>query len=163
MCRTACETYTDFVHEYPVAELGVLHQWSRVTTRFSRSGLRRLELIARQPHLAQRVKKFSYMVPFFYVEGLGLHLSLCPSITDKTYRTRESARPLSYAPRQPRSTRCQTLRTKGQRTEGHCENPRGCSRIKLGDIIVHCTPTCANTEGSGPGRRLAYLLHPQPC
>lgn len=162
MYQTACETYTDFVHRYPVAELGVLHQWSRVTTRFSRSGLRRLELIARQPHLAQRVKKFSYMVPFFYVEGLDLHLLLCPSITDKIYRTRESTRPPSYASRQPRSTRCQTLCTESQRAEGHREDSRGCSSIKLGDIIVHCTPTCANTEGPGPGRRVAYLLHPQP-
>ncbi|KAH3960006.1 hypothetical protein HBI70_202260 [Parastagonospora nodorum] len=64
------------------AELGVLHQWSRVTTRFSRSGLRRLELIARQPHLAQRVKKFSYMVPFFYVEGRERVQDLLPTLQD---------------------------------------------------------------------------------
>lgn len=51
------------------ADLGVIHQFSRVTTRFSRRGLKRLENIAAQPHIAQRVKKFSYMVPFFYVEG----------------------------------------------------------------------------------------------
>jgi hypothetical protein len=51
------------------ADLGVIHQFSRVTTRFSRTGLRRLERIAKQRHLAERVKKFSYMVPFFYVEG----------------------------------------------------------------------------------------------
>ena len=51
------------------SNLGVIHQFSRVTTRFSRRGLRRLEQIASQPHLAERVKKFSYMVPFFYVEG----------------------------------------------------------------------------------------------
>jgi hypothetical protein len=51
------------------ASLGVIHQFSRVTTRFSKEGLVRLEKIARQPHLAERVKKFSYMVPFFYVEG----------------------------------------------------------------------------------------------
>lgn len=51
------------------SELGVIHQFSRVTTRFSRRGLERLEKIASQPHIARRVKKFSYMVPFFYVEG----------------------------------------------------------------------------------------------
>ena len=51
------------------ADLGAIHQFSRVTTRFSRKGLKRLENIASQRHLAERVKKFSYMVPFFYVEG----------------------------------------------------------------------------------------------
>lgn len=51
------------------SNLGAIHQFSRVTTRFSRNGLERLEKIASQPHIASRVKKFSYMVPFFYVEG----------------------------------------------------------------------------------------------
>ncbi|KAF1841862.1 uncharacterized protein K460DRAFT_293080 [Cucurbitaria berberidis CBS 394.84] len=58
--RLTCRKFSD---------LGVIHQFSRVTTRFSRRGLRRLENIASQPHIAERVKKFSYMVPFFYVEG----------------------------------------------------------------------------------------------
>lgn len=51
------------------SELGAIHQFARVTTRFSNDGLRRLERIAGQPHLAKHVKKFSYMVPHFYVEG----------------------------------------------------------------------------------------------
>jgi hypothetical protein len=51
------------------AELGAIHQFTRVTTRFSRKGLKRLENIASHEHLAKHVKKFSYMVPFFYVEG----------------------------------------------------------------------------------------------
>jgi hypothetical protein len=51
------------------SELGAIHQFARVTTRFSRKGLKRLENIAGQEHLAKHVKKFSYMVPFFYVEG----------------------------------------------------------------------------------------------
>ncbi|KAI9703407.1 MAG: hypothetical protein M1820_005879 [Bogoriella megaspora] len=51
------------------SELGAVHQFARVTTRFSRKGLRRLDNIAGQPHLARHVKKFSYMVPYFYVEG----------------------------------------------------------------------------------------------
>jgi hypothetical protein len=38
-----------------------------------RSGLERLEKIAGQPHLSRRVRRFNYMVPFFYVEG---HISL---------------------------------------------------------------------------------------
>ncbi|KAJ4373990.1 hypothetical protein N0V83_002729 [Neocucurbitaria cava] len=49
--------------------LGIRPMFSKVTTRFSSKGLRRLENIASQPHIAERVKKFSYMVPFFYVEG----------------------------------------------------------------------------------------------
>jgi hypothetical protein len=58
--RLTCRRFSD---------LGVIHQFSRVTTRFSRRGLKRLECIASQPHIAERVKKFSYMVPNFYVEG----------------------------------------------------------------------------------------------
>lgn len=58
--RLTCRKFSD---------LGVIHQFSRVTTRFSRNGLKRLERIASQPHIAERVKKFSYMVPYFYVEG----------------------------------------------------------------------------------------------
>lgn len=58
--RLTCRRFSD---------LGAVHQFSRVTTRFSRKGLKRLENIAGQRHLAQHVRKFSYMVPFFYVEG----------------------------------------------------------------------------------------------
>lgn len=58
--RLTCKRFSD---------LGVIHQFQRVTTRFSRRGLLRLEKIASKPHIARRVKKFSYMVPFFYVEG----------------------------------------------------------------------------------------------
>jgi len=58
--RLACKRFAD---------LGAVHQFSRVTTRFSSKGLSRLENIAGQEHLAKHVRKFSYMVPFFYVEG----------------------------------------------------------------------------------------------
>lgn len=58
--RLACRRFS---------ELGVMYQLPRVTTRFSQRGLSRLERIAGQPHLARHVKKFSYMVPYFYVEG----------------------------------------------------------------------------------------------
>lgn len=51
------------------SELGSIHQYARVTTRFSRQGFKRLESIVSQPHLAKQVKKFSYMVPYFYVFG----------------------------------------------------------------------------------------------
>ncbi|KAI9831146.1 MAG: hypothetical protein M1819_005234 [Sarea resinae] len=51
------------------AELGIPHQFTRVTVRFSRKDLLRLETIADHAHIAEHVKKFSYMVPCFYVEG----------------------------------------------------------------------------------------------
>ncbi|KAF1942176.1 hypothetical protein EJ02DRAFT_181155 [Clathrospora elynae] len=97
------------------SELGVIHQFSRVTTRFSRRGLSRLERIASQPHIAGRVKKFSYMVPFFYVEGrervqellctrpegLGLldvrHFQQKVNEQKEIIRTREDARVLKLA------------------------------------------------------------------
>jgi len=69
------------------ALIGVSHQFSRLTTRFSRRGLDRLERIANEPHIAGRVKKFSYMVPFFYAEGTSnpsphLQPLECPHHTD---------------------------------------------------------------------------------
>ncbi|KAF1958721.1 hypothetical protein CC80DRAFT_17935 [Byssothecium circinans] len=69
--RLICKRFSD---------LGALHQFSRVTTRFSRKGLKRLENIAGQRHLAKHVKKFSYMVPFFYVEGRERVGELLPTL-----------------------------------------------------------------------------------
>jgi len=54
------------------AELGAARQFARVTTRFSSKGFERLEAIAGQDHLAKYVKKFSYMVPYFYTTGRPL-------------------------------------------------------------------------------------------
>ncbi|KAI9815989.1 MAG: hypothetical protein M1827_001981 [Pycnora praestabilis] len=51
------------------AELGISHQFTRVTTRWSRKGFERLDRLSRDTRIAQQVKKFSYMVPCFYVEG----------------------------------------------------------------------------------------------
>jgi hypothetical protein len=51
------------------AEVGAIHQFARVTTRFSREEFRKLEWLAGQKHLVRHVKKFSYMVPWFYVQG----------------------------------------------------------------------------------------------
>jgi hypothetical protein len=61
------------------SELGAMHQFSRVTTRFSQKGFERLENIASQPHLAKNVRKFSYMVPFFYEEGMAVFCILFKS------------------------------------------------------------------------------------
>lgn len=51
------------------SELGIPHQFTQVATRFSKAGFERLRHIAERPHLARAVKKFTYMVPFFYLEG----------------------------------------------------------------------------------------------
>ncbi|KAF2192251.1 hypothetical protein K469DRAFT_554663 [Zopfia rhizophila CBS 207.26] len=64
------------------SELAAIHQFARVTTRFSRKGLKRLENIASQEHLAKHVKKFSYMVPFFYVEGRERVRDLLPTLPE---------------------------------------------------------------------------------
>lgn len=51
------------------AELGAPYQWTRVATRLSPAGLRRLEKICSRSNLAKHTRKFSYLVPFFYGEG----------------------------------------------------------------------------------------------
>ncbi|KAI9825910.1 MAG: hypothetical protein M1832_000851 [Thelocarpon impressellum] len=50
-------------------DLGIPYQFTRVTTRFSKAGFTRLERIASRPAIARHVKKFSYMLPCFYVQG----------------------------------------------------------------------------------------------
>lgn len=52
-----------------LADVGAIHQFARVTTRFSAAGFRRLEAIAAERSIAKHVKKFSYVVPNFYPEG----------------------------------------------------------------------------------------------
>ncbi|OJD33645.1 f-box domain-containing protein [Diplodia corticola] len=64
------------------SELGAVCQFARVTTRFSRKGFTRLENIAACPHLSRHVKKFSYMVPYFYVEGRERIHQLLPDSQD---------------------------------------------------------------------------------
>ena len=51
------------------AEIGIPHQFSRVTVRFSRAGFERLDWLSSRPQLARHTKKFSYMVPHFFEEG----------------------------------------------------------------------------------------------
>ena len=58
------------------AGLGIPHQFTRIATRFSTAGLQRLEKISSQPHLAKHTKRFSYLIPFFYVEGTRGYPSL---------------------------------------------------------------------------------------
>jgi hypothetical protein len=47
----------------------VIRQFARLTVQFSLEGFTRLQNIAEQPHLAVHVKKLSYMVPRFYLQG----------------------------------------------------------------------------------------------
>ncbi|KAL8703208.1 MAG: hypothetical protein Q9201_003594 [Fulgogasparrea decipioides] len=51
------------------AEIGIPYQFTRIATRFSRQGLARLENICSQSHLAKHTRKFSYLVPYFWIEG----------------------------------------------------------------------------------------------
>jgi len=51
------------------AEVGAPLLYTRVAARFSRRGLQQLEQLAAWPHLARHVKKFSYLVPYFYTRG----------------------------------------------------------------------------------------------
>lgn len=54
------------------AEAGIPYQFTKIATRFSRHGLERLDKICSQHHLAKHTRKFSYLVPYFYVEGKHL-------------------------------------------------------------------------------------------
>ena len=56
------------------SELGIPYQYTRVATRFSLADFERLRRIAEQPHLARYVKKFTYLVPLFYLDGMATHL-----------------------------------------------------------------------------------------
>ena len=53
------------------ADLGTAHQFTRIATRFSKAGFQRLDNIASRPNLAKHTKKFSYLIPFFYVQGMA--------------------------------------------------------------------------------------------
>lgn len=48
------------------SEIGAPLLFTRVQARLSKQGLERLETLSKWKHLAQYVKKFSYMVPYFY-------------------------------------------------------------------------------------------------
>ncbi|KAL8806650.1 MAG: hypothetical protein Q9182_001178 [Xanthomendoza sp. 2 TL-2023] len=50
------------------AEVGIPYQFTKIATRFSRPGLERLDKICSQSHLAKHTRKFSYLVPYFYVD-----------------------------------------------------------------------------------------------
>ncbi|KAL9026440.1 MAG: hypothetical protein Q9196_004895 [Gyalolechia fulgens] len=51
------------------AEMGIPYQFAKVATRFSCHGLERLDKICSQGHLAKHTRKFSYLVPYFYIQG----------------------------------------------------------------------------------------------
>lgn len=58
--RCACRRFAD---------IGAPLLYTRVAARFSQRGLRKLEQLAGWPHLARHVKKFSYLLPYFYTRG----------------------------------------------------------------------------------------------
>lgn len=53
-------------------ELGIPHQFTRIATRFSRTGFQRLDRICSNGHLTKHTRKFSYLIPYFYVQGTTL-------------------------------------------------------------------------------------------
>ncbi|KAK4555028.1 hypothetical protein LTR86_007794 [Recurvomyces mirabilis] len=53
------------------ADVGAPLLYTRVTARFSERGLAKLEQLASWPHLARLVKKFSYLLPYFYRNSSG--------------------------------------------------------------------------------------------
>lgn len=64
--RCACRRFAD---------IGEPLLSTRVAARFSRQGLEKLRTLAQWPHLSRHVKKFSYLVPYFYVNGESLSIS----------------------------------------------------------------------------------------
>ncbi|KAF2172089.1 hypothetical protein M409DRAFT_62901 [Zasmidium cellare ATCC 36951] len=54
-----------------LAEVGAPFQFTQLVVRFSQKGLRRLDNISQCPHLARLVRRFTYMVPYFFEEGLN--------------------------------------------------------------------------------------------
>ncbi|EFQ89078.1 hypothetical protein PTT_14779 [Pyrenophora teres f. teres 0-1] len=166
--RLTCRKFSD---------LGVIHQFSRVTTRFSTRGLGRLESIANEPHIAGRVKKFSYMVPFFYAEGreriqellrtrpesLGIvhlrHFQDKVNEQKDIVRTREDARVLHFALQRFTSLQhVQILRVQ-DRQEGELINYMR-QYDELTDLVPKWPPAClhsAKTMGQ------ALLESQSPC
>ena len=51
------------------AEVGEPLLFTFIGVRFSKHGLKKLEQLASWPHLTRHVKKFSYLVPYFYPAG----------------------------------------------------------------------------------------------
>lgn len=62
------------------AALGAIHQYAKWTTRFSRSGFTRLEELADDPKVAQHVRKFTLMVPYFYAEDRARLADVLPGL-----------------------------------------------------------------------------------
>jgi hypothetical protein len=49
--------------------IGVAYQFTRVALRFNKKSFQRLEKIASTPSIADKVKRFIYLVPCFYQQG----------------------------------------------------------------------------------------------
>ena len=53
-------------------QIGAPFLFTRVATRFSKEGLKKLERLSHWQHLACHVKRFTYLVPYFVKGGLSL-------------------------------------------------------------------------------------------
>lgn len=72
--RLVCRRFSD---------IGAPLQFTRVSGRLSKRGLQKLEVLAEWRHLAQHVKKFSYLVPYFYRSGEYAHTSFLGDTDEK--------------------------------------------------------------------------------
>ena len=68
--RCACKRFAD---------VGAPLLYARVATRFSKQSLEKLEQLASWPHLARHVKKFTYLLPYFYKNGKLFRVCLITS------------------------------------------------------------------------------------
>lgn len=66
------------------AEVGAPLLFTLVKVRFSKDGLERLETFAGWSHLARHVKKFSYLMPYFYSGGEDLRAVVTQNGTIRT-------------------------------------------------------------------------------
>ncbi|KAF1913633.1 hypothetical protein BDU57DRAFT_317091 [Ampelomyces quisqualis] len=171
--RLTCKRFSD---------LGAIHQFARLTVRFSKRSFTRLERVANKPHLARRVKKLSYMVPFFYVEGREKVQDLLPTLPNSLgldirhlvqkvneqkdiVKTREDARVLTLAITAFTSLQhVQLLRVQDEEDSyirGHAEFNH-LVELKWPPACLHCTKTIGSAliTASSPCTRFSSPMLP---
>lgn len=149
-----------------LSEVGAIHQFARVTTRFSGAGFRRLENIASRPRIAKHVKKFSYVVPYFYAEGLCLSISGCRTTGScgttlmHESRARQDKGASPAAQWKPRRGRRSTLHPQGRRARCHCQDKARRTRARTRARGVCLTTACPDPARAGLRRQHSAQLHP---
>jgi len=124
--RCACKRFAD---------VGEPLLYTRVAARFSKRGLQKLEQLAAWPHLARHVKKFSYLVPYFYNYGrlVGMKGGVCTN----TYRRRGGPTHPAGSWRHSTSMGLAQPATKGQGAATDHRISRRCSGAQEGHCKLH--------------------------